>query len=472
MNRIALLTCVLAGAVFALACSDNSPGARVSPTTEPATATPTTREVLSDGSSGYAYQPQLAYIDPEQRVWLVSVQTGERIKVMDGCTGIQSAKRGDVIVGGLFWSDDGSRLACWNDDLSVRTATADGKSQALAFTAGKCEVGPQWAPGGKFIACSQGNSIVIRTWDGRDAATIAGVLQLHWSWSPDGESLIAAGLPSGSHGTWTISDTSGGKLAQIDDAYVADAPGFAWTRDGARVAFPSKRGISVVDLSQRGSRRDYAIGPDAELGNGPQVWWLADGHRILFANYAGAGILDTADGSVTTLNRQDFSFARLAPDGVHLASATETTNSVFQIRLNPIGATPQPVSDGLVDQSGLGFGLQFRFSGDSSRVCWLQPTSHSYRCSDPMDNSKVTAPVQIEPDVLGYGGEKPLWTMFSPDLEYVAFVEPGDPAPAPNRTLSIARTDGGDRTSLGPTLGFQTFSWRPDGVYNPWLRLR
>lgn len=476
MTRIALLICILAGAAFALACSSDSTGTPTgSPTTEPTAATPIAREVLSDGSAAYAHQPQLAYIDPDKRVWLFNVQTRERIKLMDGCTGMQSAKRGEVIVSGLFWSDDASRLACWNDDLSVRTSSADGKSQSLGFRAGECELGPRWAPGGEFIACSHGNSIVVRTWDGRDAATIAGVLQLHWGWSPSGTRLIAPGLPSGDHGTWTIYDPSGGKLATIGDAFVAEGSGFAWTRDGARIAFPSKRGISVIDLSQGASRQDYVAGPDSQLGTGPQVWWLADGHRILFANYAGVGILDTADGSVSTLNRQDYSFARLAPDGAHLASAVETGNSVFQIRVNMLGAAPDAVSDGLVDESGIGFGLQFRFSGDSSRLCWQpRPQSPAYWCADLADKrgSRVEAPIQMEPDVLGFGDEKTLWTMFSPDLRLVAFVEPGDPSPAPNRTLSVARTDGSNRVSLGPTLGFQTFSWRPDGVYNPWLRIR
>ncbi len=69
------------------------------------------RALLGNGDA-YDYRPQLAYIDPDGTAWLVDAGGADRLQLMEGCTGIGSAKRGDVLNGGLVWSPEGGHIAC------------------------------------------------------------------------------------------------------------------------------------------------------------------------------------------------------------------------------------------------------------------------------------------------------------------------------------------------------------------------
>lgn len=451
-----------------------------SPATPP-TGTPriVDKPILGNGTGSYAYRPQLAYIDTAKTVWLVNGDGSGRVKLLDDCTGIGSAKRGDVVTGGLVWSAAGNYVACWRDDLSVLAAKADGTTRAMPFKAGECEAGPRWAPAGNLIACDVKGFVSVRDAMGMQRTSIRCDRMGDWSWSPSGTSLMVSGPPQNNRGSWRIVDNGGNALAVIPDAYVASPAGFGWTLDGTKVAYPGASGITFVDLSAGGNVRSVQplAGSGLDLGSGPQVDWILGDTVLLAHNFSGAVQIDPATGSASAMTGfvpGSFWAARIAPDGVSVAFAPGGLGTAQRIAFGDLQAhsvTSVPNSDYLLQ--GIGMSPQFAFSGDSERVCWtLRPGNEpQVVCAGPSGGAaKVSVPIQVEPDVLGRGDPSVLWQGFSPDLSRVAYTMPGLNAATSPQNLQVANPDGSGVAALGPALGPLTYSWRPDGVYRAPVR--
>lgn len=446
--------------------------------TSPGTAVATS--ILSNGTSGYSYRPQVAYIDDARTVWLANGDGTGRVKLLDDCTGIGSAKRGDVLTGGLIWSPDGSRIACWRDDLSVLAAKADGTERTIPFKPGECEFGPRWAPAGNLLACDKNQFVNVRDPSGTQLASISCMSAGRWSWSPSGTSLLISGPPQNGRGTWNLVDTSGRTLAVIADAYVADRAGFGWTLDGTKLAYPGVNGITVLDVSAGGSVRSVQPPgvPGLDLGSGPQVDWILGDTALLAHNFSGAVQIDPATGSANAITGfapdSFWSAARIGPDGVRVAFAPPgpaTAQRIFFGDLQTHSVTSVPNSDYLLQ--GVGMSPQFVFSGDSKRVCWtLRPENEpQVVCAGPSGGAAgVSVPIQVEPDVLGRGDPSVLWQGLSPDLSRVAYTVPSLNAATSAQNLQVANLDGSGVTVLGPALGPLTYGWRPDGVYQAPVR--
>ncbi|MBN9492409.1 hypothetical protein J0H33_03580, partial [bacterium] len=78
---------------------------------------------------------------------------------------------------------------------------------------------------------------------------------------------------------------------------------------------------------------------------------------------------------------------------------------------------------------------------------------------------KVAAPVQVEPDTMGYGDASFLWRAFSPDLTKIAYTTPGLGATGP-QTLMVSNLDGSGTVTIGPAFGSIPYRWRPDGIFH------
>ncbi len=191
MRLLVLLAAVLVVvALLATGCDSRS---QLEPGATPATATKSPMlhgPALTDGSHDYAYRPQIAYIDPAGTVWMVNADGSGRVELLAGCTGVGSAKQGDVVTGGLVWSPDGSHVACWRNDFSVLTARADGTERTMSFKAGECEAQPSWAPAGDLIACHVKGNVSVREPGGRERAAIEDGLLGMEQWSPSGRAIL------------------------------------------------------------------------------------------------------------------------------------------------------------------------------------------------------------------------------------------------------------------------------------------
>jgi hypothetical protein len=434
------------------------------------------RTVLSDGRSGYAYRPQLSYIDPNKTLWLVNADGSGRTKLLEGCSGIGSAKQGDVVTGGIVWSPDGGRVACWREDLSVLAGRADGSASTMPFAAGECEAGPRWAPGGELLACDVKGSVSVRDPGGKERVALKVDVRGEWAWSPSGRALLIQIPPRNNRVAYAVVDIDGKVLTEFADAYAGIAE-IAWTRDGSKIAYPGIDGIVVVDLSKGAQRQVFKAPTDFQLGVGSRTDWVLGDSSVFVRTFAGAVLVDVASGAVNVLSDPSYGASRVAPDGQRGAAAVVTgmvrTAMIFDL---PAGGMREVSGSRFTLPEPLVPGAEFVFRGDSTAFCWTPLASNEppVFCAGTDGTGLRAVPggmVQVEPDVLGRGDSTVLWQGFSPDLTKLAFTTPGLSSPSAAQMVHVVNLDGSMALDLGPTLGVLTYAWRPDGVYRAPARI-
>lgn len=473
----------IAVGVVMLQGGDDEPPAAGSPTpastSTPASGTPDPGSSLKeplpgDGSDGYAYDPELAYVDPDGVVWLVRADGSDRRQVLDGCTGVGSPKSG-VLTGGLRWSPSGDWIACWKEDLSVRAAAIDSSTLGEPFAPGECigpAGGPAFPPGAPGIACETPSGLQVR--DVASGAVVARfpteILGAH-RWLPDG-SLVTAAAPEANHGTWKVFAPDGTEVVHIKGAFVGEARQFAITSDGRRLAYPAADGLTVLDLGTGDSHTvDNPAFDDVDWGGGGDVSWALDGTALVFHGYPVSALVDADTGeSLTTASLP--TGGRISPDGRYLAGVVQSTaGATYEIAVASLddGAVTR-VADSTFQPQGIGMGTHFVWSGDSARFCWTNeanaPTATRYCAS--VENPVAVAidsPLAFRSEELGYGDLDIMWAMLSPDLDLVAFTTvPPDSSPP---QLSVGPLAAGTITGIGGALSEYASAWRPDGVVRP-----
>lgn len=476
-HRSLMFVALALAAVFVLGCDSAQPSADSETATPsaPAQKTPSdppgTEPTMPRAADAdrYAYRPQLAYLDADGTAWLIDADGTGRVKLIEGCTGIGSTKRGDVLNGGLVWSPEGGRIACWRDDFSVLVANADGADRAMPFKAGECGAAPRWAAGGNLIACEVKGYVAVRSPDGRARVDVKNDQRDEWAWSPAGDALLVAVPPRTNRLAWSVVDLHGQTLAEIDDAFVSRAANFRWTNDGTRIVYPGDSGITVVDV-QTGQR--HVFQPPAEsalnLRGGAGIDWILGDSAVLAHNYTGAAAIDVGSGDVKALPQTSYGVARVAPDGLHVVVAVpdgpDEPDRQHVAIVDLQTGTVSAIAGSWFSVEGIGLAAEFVFAGDTSRVCWTPRPANVPRvdCAElARAAEQVHAPVQVEPDVLGRGDPAVLWRAFSPDLTTLAYGAPGLESPGARQSLRVANRDGTVVADLGPMLGALTYSWRP-----------
>jgi len=477
----------IAVGVVMLQGGDDEPPAAESPTpattSTPAAGTPDPGGILKeplpgDGSAGYAYDPELAYVDPDGVVWLVRADGSDRRQVLDGCTGVGSPKSG-VLTGGLRWSPSGNWIACWKEDLSVRAAAIDGSASGEPFAPGECIGpigGPAFPPGAPGVACETPSGLQVR--DVVSAAVVASfpteTLGAH-RWLPDG-SLVTAAPPEANHGTWKVFAPDGTEVVHIKGAFIGEARQFAITSDGRKLAYPAADGLTVLDLETGDSHTvDNPAFADVDWGGGGDVSWALGGSALVFHGYPVSALVDADTGESLTSASLPTS-GRISPDGQLLVGVALTNEGrTTEIAVTDLGTgNLTVVEDSIFRPEGMGFGTHFTWSGDSSRFCWTNeanaPAATRYCASveDPVAVA-IDRPLAFRSEELGYGDLDIMWEMLSPDLELVSALRRTAGGPATTLLALAVESLVGSRTftELGQALSEYASAWRPDAVVRP-----
>ncbi len=426
--------------------------------------------VLTRGTEGYAYRPQLAYVDDTGTLWRVDADGSGRTRLLDGC--------GESVT----WSADGRTVYCIGPDGSVQSNSAEGDRARLLVDRGCLYLYP--SPDGARVVCQRDDVTVIVDADGRPAGTIepdmrpAGV-----AWSPTGRHLVYQArtpLPQTPGGVgrvaYHLSDADGVTIERFEDAF---GHPLAWTLDGMRLALVTDDGLQIYDLPS-GDRRTLAPDwlADAWWGAGPRMTWVHDDTALLLDPWVwGRGGGEPAVIDVATGERLEgpggMNVPWAAPDGVHAAVTWPDGEPVIAVADLEQGTSHVVPGFEFVDAMMAPGPLIF--SGDSRRLCWFasmafHPTDarpvEPVLCMD-LDDGEL-----FEGASRRFAGKPPFdvpvtsrWRELSPDLAHLATVgEDGT-------TLDVAAVEGGAVVDVGPVLTPFAYAWRTDGVLHPPQRI-
>lgn len=159
--------------------------------------------------------------------------------------------------------------------LSVILARLDGSRPHLLVRRGER---PSWSPSGRFL--------VYRGFDGYGPTSVFRIRRdgaqrrrlpspfdpAAAAWSPSGRHIAIVG---GTLPALYVVRANGGRLRALGRITTSDSePGFSWSPDGRRLAWPRGKRI-FVQAATGGSRREISVGKDVL-----DVVWAADGRRL------------------------------------------------------------------------------------------------------------------------------------------------------------------------------------------------
>ncbi len=406
----------------------------------------------------------IAYVDVDGNLVYVDISTGARRKLASGCGPLENPRLQAVL-----WSADGSHVFCETGLDGVVGSDSAGDAH-MVFGIGQCRVDARPAPDGRVVACATNGGVELRDAAGHLVARVDGAIG-GLSWDSTGRFLVYGRPSSYSAG---IVDRDGAHVLSIDDAYASPGPGgaFAWTRDGARLAYPSEEGLKVCNFVAGASCSAlHTVGLDGfAWGSVSGLEWMHGGAWLLLASTVDSTLhfVDAATGRPARDPLPGVTSWAIAPDAEHVA--------VLQYDVDP--ASPHVVvldlGTGALHQLGAQFDLHgegdppsFVFSGDSARVCWRpnagqgQPDPVECSAADGGAVTRVARSAVRRPEIEGPAGPG-RWFALAPDLERVAYTEI---AAGGSGTLWISDLDGGHAVEIGPILSPTSFAWQPDGSW-------
>ena len=220
-------------------------------------------------------------------------------------------------------------------NMEIYVISGEGGEQRRLTNNAARDFAPAWSPDGSRIAFASGrdgnDEIYVMGADGSGARRLTNdpADDGFSSWSPDGTKLAfdssRGGAVPGADGSWEIyvmeADGSGARRLTTNDA---DDGLPAWSPDGARIAFESKRDgnyeIYVMDSNGANQRR---LTDNAAADGFPA--WSPDGTLIAFTSLRDGNAevyVMNADGSNLrrlTDNTDEDGYAAWSPDGAQIA---------------------------------------------------------------------------------------------------------------------------------------------------------
>ena len=287
--------------------------------------------LTSNGATSYDEEPvwspdgtKLAFVATRNDVFPPS----PNIYVMDpsrtdqsinAATQVTHYASGNVPLGDLAWSPDGSKIAfAWgiaaagNQPLWITESNGSQEKPVALATQGGW---PTWSPDGAKIAYSFSNQVYVKNGDGSGSATpLSGGAGREPKWSPDGSRIAmgTVGHPFEGLDLHILPSGGGSPTIITSDIQFIFA---SWSPSGSQVAYHAKQGensyFRVVNADGTG---DHGLPVVQGLNaNGPAASWSPDGSRVVFHGFyfGEAGTGDDTDkvyiansngtGSVTSL---------------------------------------------------------------------------------------------------------------------------------------------------------------------------
>ena len=429
-HSIARCCAVTLAAALALAACRAEPAPTLAPTAEP---TPVTTQAEAGGEG------RIAVVGEDGQVYIVDPQGGARVDLNTA---------GTIPDAAIAWSHDGSRLAfslASGSRGELVTIDANGENRTAVYR----DLAPAapfylyWSPDNEhvgFLATDGGRMGLHVAHAGQDdsARLVARGQPNYFSWSPGGERMaVHIGGLRGYVGTYALGDTL--TLKRRADPAIFQAPAWSPVENAylfARAGSGRRDDLVLV--------RDNAESLLTDYDGGVSFAWSPDGARVAFSTFDQAGehydrlILVRLDGSEarTLVDEPHLAFF-WSPDGTKIAYLTGRIGAP-----NAIGSSRR--SPGLAAQAGQHVELTWSVvdveSGQAATLASFTPTESF---------------LFIVPFFDQYAQSISLW---SPDSRYLLLA--GAPLARPEGIYRLEVEGRGDTlTRLGPGE-FAVWSWR------------
>lgn len=227
---------------------------------------------------------------------------GQTINV---ATQVTHYKEGNVPLGELAWSPDGSKIAFARGNANpgsqlVFVTEANG-SQATPLQLAAQGGGPTWSPSGTQIAYWFSKQVYVKNSDGSGAAVpVPGAAGVEPEWSPDG-SRIAFGHPAHPAEFLDLNIVPAGGGAPTVVTSNTQFIFAAWSPTGGQIAYrdtspPSNYEGGYVRVANADGSGDHGLPIVQGLNvNGPAPSWSPDASRLIFHGFYFGDIGTEAD---------------------------------------------------------------------------------------------------------------------------------------------------------------------------------
>lgn len=349
--------------------------------------------------------------------------------------------------------DAEAQLAYLDDEAQVWLVSADGSNRRRLLDPGNCPRGAlKWSPSGDRLVClvPEGGRMTLLSSDGRVLAAEESVGAV--AWSPTARYLAYSVL--GVRGVrYLIADTDGGVIREVEGV---DGE-LVWSSDGKRLAYSSSAGtVTILDVDS-GDHQELPPEIDRVLA------WLPNSNRLVVATDSRVSASDTGvlyEAKRFDLDTRELLSMPILNNGVTFWIAP-TGTTIATSAWPPDGAGKAPEIVFVDPQNGALTRVPestIRYPGE-----WI-PASHGMFSTDgtwfywsDAGGSAVYRARATGGDLAKVTDLESISVEFSPDLQRVAYRIPGQPLGRPP-VLWTARINGSERQEVGIS---RALSWRP-----------
>jgi Tol biopolymer transport system component len=402
------------------------------------------------------------------------------------------------------WSPDGRTIAFVHDD-EIWLTGVDGTSQRrLPVKSTTLASRPAWSPDGTRIAFVGDHRIHVASPDGSNERVIGPEIDGGdaLAWTPSGK-LTFALTTAASCGIYVIGADGTGRRAVVTGKDLCDTHTFAWSRDGALLAFggtnPARKNRYALAIVRSDGTNVRRLPGTGFVDRYSSIAWSPDSTTLVYGEGA-----ETVYQALYTIHADGTGRAKLtrtdrdtdpawSADGATIAYGHADGIRLMDASGEHVRALGSPGSAGDPAWSPAGNRIAYtERSGGGNRVALIPAQGGSAtlvvgNAEDPAwaPDGRRVAFVRVDADgvhaiwsvgldgkgarQMTYGGAEPSWSRAGA-IAFTDTLGPDQPGGGADVAIAVVRADGrGRRIVAGPGDDYGTPAWSPNGRSLAWV---